>query len=175
MSPNSFLVVLCMEVRLVHLAVSTLRRPIDMFLCFPPPRPPRYRRMTFLVIPPRRWYGYLSPSLRSRRLDQCSLFAMICWTFSTFHPCRAFHIFYPFFCLCIVLLLLQTSPLLHVFLLIFYPVSYPSSPCITLISFPQCFPYSFRPSPVALYRFLISLVHLPSSFCLKVEALLGIK
>jgi len=91
---------------LIHLSRLNLHCFGVMVLCFSPPHPPvRCCRMTPSIIPPGRRYGYLSPSLRSRQLDQCSLFAMICWTLSTFYPVVQFTFSLFFLALCIVLLL----------------------------------------------------------------------
>ena len=115
-----------------------------------PPYPPARccRTTPIIAIPP--GGRYLSPSSRHRRLDQCSPFAMICWTL----PCRAFIFPFSSFALCCYL-----DPCLPPFISTRF---IPSLHYFT--SFPQCFPYTFRslPPPAShLYRFSICVTHSP--------------
>jgi hypothetical protein len=115
----------------MHLIISTPHRLVTMFLCFPPPYPPVAVEWLPPSPPPRRKYGYLLPSSRNSQLDQCCLFAMICWTIALFYPvhpylpCPSSH--------CAAALTFFPMSFFYI-----YPVSYPS-PCIILTSFRHCF------------------------------------
>jgi len=137
--------------------IPTRGHLVDMLLCFPPPRPPpRCCRMTPHIIPPCRRYGYLSPSSRSRSMFS-SCYDMLD-PFSPFLLCRALIFTFSF------------SLSLHCSVILDFPTMFSLSPLylsrfipsrIILTSFRQCFP-NHIPSRVALYRYPISVAHLPS-------------
>jgi len=159
MSPhelNSFLALLCMKVYLMHSTISTRPRPIDMLLCLPLPHPlacccrttPHHstsssRRVSVTVV---------------KESSSRSMFSlvMICWTFSPLYP--IVHSYLPFLSLSLSVCLhcALTSNPSPMFSFLYLPRSIPS-PCITLNSFPQCFPYSFPASVASHYISFLSL------------------
>ena len=84
--------------------------------------------------------------VKARRLDQCSLFAMICWTFSP-----VVHSYLPFLSLSLhCAVTTEHSPCFFTPLYLCLG-SYPS--CIVFISFPHCFPYTFQLLPRRILSF----------------------
>lgn len=118
-----------------------------------------YVSMFFLpIITPGRQHWHLSLSSRRCRLDQCSLFAMICWTLTSFFFTLSCNRINPYPLHCAV---------------------YLGPPCLSYIS-PRFIPALHRlllasvivfltthssPPRLALYRFLISVAHLLFPSC----------